>query len=60
MTTLLDLVREPSTQELTVEEYDFESQTRFSLSPQMFMTTGTIATFDWQGKPKDSQSDNND
>jgi hypothetical protein len=60
MTTLLDLVQVPEIEDIAVEEYDFDAQIRFATLPTMNFTMGSIATFDYAGKPKDSQNDNND
>lgn len=57
MTTLLDLVKEPKVASITVEEYDFERQSSAVGTPKMWTTTGTIQTYDFSGKPSDSQSD---
>lgn len=58
MTTVLDLVANPSVRQIEVEDYDFNTQIRFNSSPQMgFPTSGTVATFDFQGRPNDSRSD---
>ncbi len=60
MTTLLDLVQVPETEDIAVEDYDFDAQIRFSTLPTMNYTMGSIATFDFNGRPKDSQNDYND
>ena len=56
-----NLARKPITLSFLAPEYDFDSQRRWD-EPLLAgrYTSGSIQTFDFHGKPKDSQSDYND
>ena len=56
----LTLSEEPSTTEFPFPEYDWETQTRNDTVTAGRSTSNSVQTFDSQGKPRDSQSDNND
>ena len=50
----------PSTGEFPLPAYDWNKQTRHDTIVAGRFTGGSIQTFDCNGKPKDTQGDNND
>lgn len=60
MDSPLALCDAPSTTEFHLPAYDWNKQTRHETIVAGKFTSSSIQTFDHNGKPKDSQSDNND
>ena len=56
----LELSEKPATEDILVSPYDWQNQTRFSTLMAGKYTSGSVQTFDGQGKPKDNASDHND
>ena len=50
----------PSTAEFPLPAYDWNKQTRHDTIVAGNYTGNSIQTFDYQGKPNDAKSDNND
>jgi hypothetical protein len=57
-----DVAVAPLVQNIVVPDYDFVAQRRWSGSETKLasFTAGSVQTYDFQGKPNDSQMDNND
>lgn len=54
------LSEKPSTTEIPMPDYNWDTQTRHDTIVAGKHTSNSVQTFDAWGKPKDSQSDDND
>ena len=60
MLTPSELAEQPKVLNVVVPDYDFEKQSRTDGMTTMAYTGGSVQTFNSQGKPNDSKSDQND
>ena len=53
------LSAQPNIKSIVVPDYDFGAQSRRILMAGLY-TSNSVQTFDFYGKPRDAQNDNND